>query len=141
MANSYKRKGGIPLPEQIFRMKRLFPDFVYSYVKGRIIWEGDIQPTSLSAKYKVRVQYAVNDSPKVWVLSPQLIERDGVSIPHTFPGKRLCLYLPGAGEWSREMHVAETIIPWTSLWLYHYELWHATGKWHGGGVHPASKKQ
>ena len=31
------------------------------------------------------------------------------------------------------MSVVNTIIPWTSEWLLHYELWHATGKWLGGG--------
>jgi hypothetical protein len=29
-------------------------------------------------------------------------------------------------------------------WLLDYEIWHATGHWHGGGIHPtvgsASKK-
>ena len=34
------------------------------------------------------------------------------------------------------MWIADTILPWTSLWLYFYELWHATGQWLGGGEHP-----
>jgi len=32
--------------------------------------------------------------------------------------------------------VATTIVPWTSLWLRHYEVWHVTGEWWGGGEHP-----
>ena len=31
--------------------------------------------------------------------------------------------------------IADTIIPWTSEWLLHYEIWVATGIWHGGGIH------
>jgi hypothetical protein len=33
------------------------------------------------------------------------------------------------------MPIIDTIIPWTSEWLLHYECWLATGKWHGGGIH------
>jgi hypothetical protein len=36
------------------------------------------------------------------------------------------------------MSIAETIIPWTSEWLYFYELWVFTGEWHGGGHAPGS---
>jgi hypothetical protein len=32
------------------------------------------------------------------------------------------------------MKIATTIIPWLSLWLYYYEVWHATGEWMGGGI-------
>jgi hypothetical protein len=32
------------------------------------------------------------------------------------------------------MAVADTTVPWTALWLYHYEVWHATGEWLGGGI-------
>lgn len=34
------------------------------------------------------------------------------------------------------MRIANTILPWTSLWLYYYEIWLGTGKWEGGGDHP-----
>ena len=42
--------------------------------------------------------------------------------------ERLCLYLPGSGEWSGGMSLAHTVIPWVSVWLFYYELWHATGE-------------
>ena len=35
----------------------------------------------------------------------------------------------------------ETIVPWASLWLYYYEVWHATGEWLGGGEHPIARKK
>jgi hypothetical protein len=50
--------------------------------------------------------------------------------------ERLCLYLPSADEWMPTQLIAETIVPWTSLWLFYYETWHATGEWLGGGDHP-----
>lgn len=36
------------------------------------------------------------------------------------------------------MHLWETVIPWTSEWLLHYEVWLATGDWHGRGEHPST---
>ena len=34
------------------------------------------------------------------------------------------------------MLIADTIVPWTCEWLIHYEIWLATGEWHGGGEEP-----
>jgi hypothetical protein len=33
------------------------------------------------------------------------------------------------------MLIATTILPWTALWLYYYELWLDTGKWLGPSSH------
>jgi hypothetical protein len=91
----------------------------------------------LTEQYRVRIEYTLSTSPTVWVLSPLLRGRDDDPVlPHVYPGPRPCLYLPGSGEWSPNQFVADTMVPWTSLWLYHYEVWHATGEWLGGGVHP-----
>lgn len=43
-------------------------------------------------------------------------------------------------EWTSEMPLAETIIPWASLWLFYFEDWLVTNGWKGGGEHPAIKK-
>ena len=29
------------------------------------------------------------------------------------------------------MLIADTIVPWVSMWLMHYEIWFATGVWCG----------
>jgi hypothetical protein len=34
------------------------------------------------------------------------------------------------------MLLGDTILPWTAEWLLHYEIWRATEKWMGGGIHP-----
>jgi hypothetical protein len=39
------------------------------------------------------------------------------------------------------MRIADTIVPWLILWLFYYEIWHVTGEWKGGGVHPPSPKR
>ncbi len=91
----------------------------------------------MSQEYQVKIHYELGAPPKVWVLSPPLERRpDGEPIPHVYEGPRPCLYLPGSGEWRPDRYIADTIVPWTSLWLYYYEVWHATGEWLGGGVHP-----
>jgi hypothetical protein len=46
----------------------------------------------------------------------------------------LCLHLPG--EWKPSMFVADSTLTWTAEWLFNYEVWKATGEWHGGGEWP-----
>jgi hypothetical protein len=38
------------------------------------------------------------------------------------------------------MLIATTLIPWTALWLYYYELWLDTGKWLGPSSHASDSK-
>jgi len=38
------------------------------------------------------------------------------------------------------MSIASTILPWASEWLFHYEIWRATGEWTGGGREPAADR-
>ncbi len=95
----------------------------------------------MSQEYQIRVVYQLGESPKVWVLSPALVARSkDEPIPHVYPGLRPCLYLPSSDEWEADRFIADTIIPWTSLWLYYYEVWHVAGEWVGGGVHPSPRK-
>jgi hypothetical protein len=39
------------------------------------------------------------------------------------------------------MLIADSTIPWTAEWLIFYEIWKATGDWHGGGEWPPSQTQ
>jgi hypothetical protein len=39
------------------------------------------------------------------------------------------------------MSLAKAIVPWTSEWLLHYEIWLATGDWRGSGIHPGKPKK
>lgn len=92
----------------------------------------DIQPTAMSRTYTVKVGYRLGERPEVLVLRPQLqLHQSAVELPHTFPGDKLCLHMPG--QWNGHMYIAHTTIPWTSEWLLYYELWLVTGTWEGGG--------
>src|SRR4051794_11334403 len=132
----------IQMAQQIGRMRMVCPDFERtSWHNDLVRWEGNLQPTDASARYRIAVEYRLRRRPAVTVLEPDLkIHENGSAIPHRFGDGTLCLYLTNSGEWHPSMYVAEAIIPWAAHWLYHYELWHATGEWMGGGVHPAVKK-
>ena len=59
-------------------------------------------------------------------------------LPHVYDHvkQQLCLYYGPAREWTPDKMIADTIVPWASEWLLHYEFWLVTGIWHGGGIHP-----
>ncbi|MEY9893897.1 hypothetical protein ABIA35_007434 [Catenulispora sp. MAP12-49] len=70
--------------------------------------------------------------PCVTVTDPPLeLHPAGKWLPHVYRDGNLCLYLPG--QWHEEMLLADTILPWASEWLLHYELWLVTGHWSGSG--------
>jgi hypothetical protein len=70
---------------------------------------------------------------------------DEAPLPHVYfeaPDYRLsplCLFDPMANEWNPSMSIAKTTVPWAVRWLACYELWEATGWWHGGGRHMAQE--
>ena len=133
-------------------MRALHPDFALRFHGGwHVEWDGQLRP--LSKTYRVRVSY-INKlrlgnfelgpwRPQVWLMQPQLEKRTAdphEPIPHLYPPvsgdftkSSLCLFDPDQNEWSRELAIAETTIPWTIDWLVSYEGWHATGEWKGGG--------
>src|SRR5438067_11068860 len=127
----------LTLGQQAYAMGLRCPAFQCHIASNSIMWTGNIQPSELSSQYVVRICYVLGKSPRVSVIHPALRRRkDGEKIPHLYPGNYLCLYHPRYGEWVATMFIADTIIPWTALWLYYYEVWHATGTWYGSGEHP-----
>jgi hypothetical protein len=126
--------------QAMFLTARL-PTFDSRVVGNSLVAIGKLQPSSLSETYTVRVSYQVGQNPRVEVLSPELQPRGDEKIPHMYGQKRLCLYEPGLGYWTGEQQLADTIIPWASLWLFYYEIWHATGEWMGGGHEPIDEDE
>jgi hypothetical protein len=124
------------MPQQHQRMSARHPQFKLLALKPTLAeWQGHMQPSPLSDTYIVRVRYVKYKSPRILVVSPTLKLREGAaSIPHTYVGNKLCLYYPNCEEWSSDKYIAETIVPWISLWLFYYEGWLATGQWFGGGI-------
>lgn len=122
---------------QMAGIKARYRRFEVSLNQGVLIATGSIQPTERSVVYCIKIRYQMNGVPQIYVLSPPLQKNEkGEDIPHMYSQKRLCLYRPKYGEFKHSDLICDTIIPWTSLWLYHYEIWHITGKWLGGGDHP-----
>lgn len=127
---------------QAAKIKALFPDSSPTSNHNRLVWNHTITPSPLSASYDVKLVYVRDDWPKVYVVNPKLELYPGeVALPHVYSTEEqwLCLYYRPGREWKADMHLADTIIPWTCEWLLHYELWLATGNWHGGGIHPKTE--
>lgn len=123
-----RRAANLALQAQALRGR--FPGSELSLRRTSFTWTASLQPTELSRKYTVQIRYDPPRLPRVEVL-PQLATRPGGPLPHVYREGVLCLHK--AGEWSQDMLIADTIVPWTCEWLIHYEIWLATGEWHGGG--------
>jgi hypothetical protein len=142
MGSKFFTQKALSLGQQAFKLKALHPQFRSGLSRSSITWIGNITPSELSRTYLLRVEYRLQVEPRVSVIEPLLKRRsDSSRIPHTYPGDYLCLYRPKYREWNPNLFVAETIIPWASVWLYFYEVWHATGEWLGGGEHPPIRKR
>jgi hypothetical protein len=139
MRNRFFKSATLTFGQQIGRMADRHPSFQAGLTRGVASWTGELQPSPISESYTVRIEYTLRMRPVVRVLRPQLRERTpGERIPHTFPDGSVCLHVNE--DWTPASFIADTIIPWLALWLYHYESWHATGEWLGGGHEPRKKK-
>lgn len=108
---------------------------------ARLVWRYSTAPTPISRDYDIRIDFRQGATPQVFVDAPDLSElAQSRRLPHVYEQKppRLCLYLPRSGQWGNWMRIDLTLVPWTSLWLYYFEDWLASGSWRGGGVHPHS---
>jgi hypothetical protein len=123
---------------QAAKIKKCFPNSKVRTTRNNLIWKGTLKPTPLSESYDIKIEYKLGYHPCVYVVNKKLEFYPGKKVlPHVYSTDKqwLCLYYRKAREWTSQQLIAETIIPWTSEWLYHYEFWLATGKWHGRGIH------
>ncbi|MFT3840762.1 MAG: hypothetical protein QM723_27475 [Myxococcaceae bacterium] len=108
---------------------------------SKIVARGAMKPSSLSHTYEVRVEYTLSEAPKTFVEAPKLTRRAEApdeEIPHTYDSQvigkeRPCTFFRPT-DWNSALRLSQTVLPWLASWLVDYELWHATGKWSGGGV-------
>ena len=129
-------------------MMRWWPLIDSSVQHGEIVVSVLVKPTPLTRSYRIRVTLRDHAAPHVHVVSPKLERRPqepNTPIPHTYeydtPGKEQpCLYHPRSGEWTPDMPVALSIMPWLLSWLLDYEYWYVTGEWLGGGIPHGSRK-
>jgi hypothetical protein len=129
------RAGVLSPAQQGLALRSKFPAATCNIAPGRLAWTGAIQPTPVSRTYTLRVIYTTGGHPSVLVLRPTLDSRPGEALPHVFRDGSLCLYQDD--EWQPSMFIADSILPWASEWLAHYELWKATGHWCGDREPPA----
>lgn len=131
----------VPLALQGSRLLGASPGSYLKIQESCLTWIGHIQPSPLSVNYEVGLEYRLPKRPQVQVLTPALECRGRERPPHRFRDKCLCLYHYPSREWHAGMMLADTVIPWASEWLLHYELWLATGVWSGGGIHPGETEE
>ena len=122
--------------EQAAHMLLICPDFSYRINRGVLNGRANIVPSAGCERYNFELTYRVGDFPKITIIDPVLRRRpEGEKVPHTYGDDEPCLFRPGV-DWQGGDIIAFTIIPWLAAWLFYYEMWHATGKWFGGGDHP-----
>ena len=137
-----KKPKKLTIAEQDQKIKHKFSEFDRSGNYKEAIWIGDLKPINGSPMYKVKITYSTNTPPQVTIISPKLYLAKGQTrLPHVYSGDELCLFDPDKKEWTFDKFIADTIIPWTNLWLFYYDDWLYTGKWRGGGRHPNKKQK
>lgn len=106
---------------------------------GSFTWLYTTSPSPLSRDYQIRIEMACSLPPRVFVDDPDIeVLACGRDLPHVYRNPtRLCLYLPCTREWQPWMRLDQTVVPWTSLWLFYFEDWLESGESKGGGMHPA----
>jgi hypothetical protein len=131
---SGRHSRGLSLAVQAAHLERRYPDGRIALRPSRLTWLRQLRPTEISHLYEVLVVIEPGWAPLVYVVDPPLQRRGEEPVPHLYSANDLCLYV--ADEWDDTMIIADTLIPWTSEWLFFYQTWHATGDWLSGGVHP-----
>lgn len=117
--------------QQAFGLWGLLPRASVRLDPGRLTWTGQLSPSEVSQVYTVRLDYHRGSYPVVRVLDPPLRPDAQGFIPHTFNDGSLCLH--DDGQWDESLLIADTLMPWASEWLYHYEIWLWSGHWFGDG--------
>lgn len=122
-------------------MKVKQPEYQITHSNAMMIVRGKLRPTARSVSYDFKIEYWLNRHPVITIAEGQLLKNEKKeSIPHMYEQKFLCLYKPKYQQFKPSDFLADIIVPLISLWLFHYENWHVTGKWQGGGEHPAGRR-
>jgi hypothetical protein len=147
----------LSVDEQDASIRRLFPDFQLTASTNWMgVWEGPVRP--LAKTYKIRIvffrrrffdgYYLANPYVTVHVVEPLVgkLMEDGDDLPHIYWNYRtpdwpaLCLWDPAEMDWTPQLSIATTIIPWTSEWLLFFEYWQISGEFLGPGRHPPRRR-
>lgn len=121
---------------QIAAMKQLYPKCSYSKDKGQVLFTVWLKVLDTLPEYKVKIIYRGSLQPKVFILSPRLVEH----AKHTYSDGSLCLYHSSNFKWNASKLIAKEILGWTAAWIYFYEYWLQTGKWIAAEVPHSTRK-
>lgn len=153
------KKDALSVREQQRLIARTYPSFRLVCDSELIgIWRGTLCP--INRAYEVEITYFPQTRFDGYSLSnPELNVRivdpviglnprgTGEPPPHIYYDELdpehppLCLYDWRDDEWQPSQPIVETIIPWTSEWIYYFERWMLTGVWEGGGrSHPIRRR-
>ena len=141
----FPRAQSLPLIQQKIALTRRYPCSTCRLVRNVLTWKAKISPTSLSRTYDATLIYNGYPPPKVYISGESLRKLDAPSFPHRYEidvarnRVRICLYYRDGLDYSKPF--SETLVPWIAEWLFHYEIWLATGQWSGGGLHPPGGKK
>lgn len=130
-------------PELLTQVREVEKFFIVekkSIKQGKVELFLNLKPTDISKEYKVKIIARQNSkNVNIFVIDPKVNKyENGKKVPHLYSNGSLCLYYPKYNEWKYTDLWSDTLIPWTSLWLYYYEVWQETGEWIGGGIHGKS---
>lgn len=125
--------------EQARLLRARFPDDrVWTRRDGKhrvLLAELSLQPAAWCGAYRIRLGYAFGVRPYVFVIDPEPVKlAHGEVTPHLNEDGTLCLYDPDGDEWGPDRSIADTTVPWTSLWILYYEDWLITRDWKGKGA-------
>lgn len=130
--------------EQIKEVKNTYSNTKYEFKgkHGAYNVYVSLKPTEESRTYIIKLSATIGSRiVRVYPVLPYIGTRvNGKKVPHMFNNGSLCLFYPKDLEWKYTDSWAGTLIPWTALWLYYYEIWFVTGEWLGGGIHGLSPK-
>jgi hypothetical protein len=150
----------LSIERQIDLVRARFPQFcVVRRVPHAVTFRGRVRPVESGPEYTLLIKYALPSSllierplktyyPKVYVQDPDIRLATGHPtnlLPHVWFGDNepphLCLFKADSGEWDYSCAIADTTIPDACEWLYFFQAWLATGRWHGGGAeHPTNEE-
>lgn len=123
--------------EQYADLKGNYVNSFGSLNRNGFTWICDLQPSAISETYRIKITYAQNQHPKIYVISPKPLPlaKGAKVLPHTYDSKKqqICLYNPHFNEWNSKMRISQSIVHWALEWLFYYEEWLSTGIWKGGG--------
>lgn len=116
--------------QQALGLRSVFPEAKLRLGQRDLTWIGELSPSELSEPYTTKIDYQLGQYPTVRILEPPITDA-GKFVPHTYNNGTLCVH--DNRQWQPSMLIVDTFLPWTVEWLWHWEIFQATGEWFGDG--------